>query len=110
MVEECPHDSRDPEWMRCIGCIGGSLDSVELSVSVDLIPYGIPAKGAAVLVFIPFGQDEKERFPDRNSPPAFHTIKLSGLEFIKARLYSGGGAFLYRWKTKRLLSHYKNPP
>jgi hypothetical protein len=61
-------------------------DGIVLSVAVHFIPDRSAAKSAAVLVFIPFWQHEKEEFIDRYRLAAFWAVELYGLEFIIAWL------------------------
>ena len=61
-------------------------DGIVLPVSVNFIPDRSAAKFAAVFVFIPFWQHEKEKFIDRYCLAAFGAVEFHGLEFIIACL------------------------
>ena len=64
----------------------GFQDSVELPRTIHLVSHRTAAIPAPVLVFVPFRQNQQQRFSDRYGLPAFGTIELGSLKLIKSCL------------------------
>jgi len=58
-------------------------DTKRLSVPIDLVAYRISAEGAAIFIFVSFGQHQEKGLLHRNGAPALNTIEFRRLEFIE---------------------------
>ena len=53
------------------------------AASVHFVSHLAPAVNASVFRLVPFGQNEEEKFPHRNSASTLETVKFRGFELFE---------------------------
>jgi hypothetical protein len=70
-----------------------SQDIEVFAASVHFVSHLAPAVNASVFILVTLGQNEEEKFPDRNSPSTLETVKFRGFELFELGLRFALGLF-----------------